>query len=64
MASPSFNEYPEKHGTGVVFIEQDLLRQVIHGDLGIQIGADGRVWICLDHKALIRFTPDEKLNGD
>lgn len=48
-------EYPESHQEGYIFIEQDLKRGVIEGDLGIQISPNGRVWICINGKAAIRF---------
>ena len=33
---------------------------VIKGDFGIQIAEDGRVWICINGIAFIRFTPTNK----
>jgi len=50
-------EYEESHQKGVVLIEQELKKGVIIADLGIQIAEDGRVWLCVNGKALIRFTP-------
>lgn len=47
--------YPETHQWGSISIEQDLVRGCINGDLGVQVASDGRVWICIDGKALIRF---------
>ena len=32
----------------------------IKGDFGIQIAEDGRVWICIDGVAFIRFVPSNK----
>lgn len=29
----------------------------IKGDLGVQVAEDGRVWICIDGIAFIRFSP-------
>lgn len=49
--------FPETHQNGTISIEQDMGRQIIFGDLGIQISKDGRVWICVNGQALIRFTP-------
>ena len=34
--------------------------RVIKGDFGIQIAQDGRVWICIDGIAFVRFTPTNK----
>lgn len=48
-------EYPETHQQGFIFIEQDLKKGVIEGDIGIQIAKDGRIWICINSKAVIRF---------
>jgi len=50
--------YPETHQQGVIYIEQDIEQGVIRGDLGVQIGKDGRVWVCIDGKAVIRFKRD------
>jgi hypothetical protein len=51
-------EYPETHQQGNIFFEQSIEQSVLFGDLGIQVAEDGRVWICVDNKALIRFTPE------
>ena len=51
------DEYPETHQNGSISIEMELKQGMIVGDLGVQIGADGRVWICLGGRALIRFKP-------
>ena len=54
-------EYPETHQQGSIFIETTLSNQrLIEGDLGIQIAKDGRVWICIDGIAFIRFSPKFK----
>ena len=54
-------EYPETHQEGTIFIEKDISSQrLIEGDLGIQIAKDGRVWICIDGIAFIRFSPKLK----
>ena len=50
-------EYPETHKRGLISIEKDLKQGVLVGDLGIQIAKDGRVWICADGYALLRFKP-------
>ncbi len=50
-------EYPTTHQEGYISIEQDLSTGLIKGDLGIQIAEDGRVWICIDGIAFLRFRP-------
>ncbi len=61
-------EYKETHQTGNIMLE-NIPPQVssfilgngggrmFNGDLGIQIAKDGRVWICIDGVAFIRFSP-------
>lgn len=51
--------YPEKHMKGVVEITEpdDSRVRNIACDFGIQIATDGRVWICIDGKAFVRFKP-------
>lgn len=29
----------------------------IHGDFGIQVAEDGRIWVCVDGVAFLRFKP-------
>ncbi len=52
-------EYPETHMTGLISFEQSINQGMIKGDFGIQIAKDGRIWICVDGKALIRFKPSQ-----
>lgn len=52
-------EYPEVHQTGHVTLENThmfatVMRDV---DLGVQIAKDGRVWICINGVAFLRFSP-------
>lgn len=56
-----FRSLKETHTIGTLFLEnlellrdQGFPRQV---DLGIQIAKDGRVWLCIDGIAFVRFTP-------
>lgn len=49
--------YPETHQNGFISVEYDLKAGGFRGDLGIQITEDGRVWICIDGVATIRFRP-------
>lgn len=50
----------ETHQDGVISIEQNIEIGAVHGDLGIQIASDGRIWVCLNGKALIRFAPNSR----
>lgn len=59
IANGEITEYPERHTTGLISFEQTIEQGMIKGDLGIQIAEDGRVWICVDGKALIRFKPSQ-----
>lgn len=56
-------EYPEAHQRGYLTIENDFPRLLKDCDLGIQIARDGRVWICIDGKAFLRFHPHPVNNG-
>jgi hypothetical protein len=50
----------DKQMHGMVSVEQEVTRGLIKdATLGIQIGHDGRVWICLNGQAWIRFTPQK-----
>ena len=51
-------EYPETHQTGIISIENLPTTNFIKGDLGIQIAKDGRIWICINGIAFIRFKPE------
>ena len=63
-------EYRETHQQGHISIEnKDMILdrendfgQTIQGDFGIQIAKDGRVWICINGIAFIRFKPDNILS--
>lgn len=62
---PSINMiYPEVHQQGVLRIENaeffgiTLKEIVIKGDVGLQVSSDGRIWLCIDGVAFIRFKPN------
>lgn len=55
--------YRETHQEGYIWIEQAFDQGVIVGDFGIQIAGDGRIWICINGQALIRFSPDRGYNN-
>lgn len=48
--------YKETHQEGFMSVEQ-LNVESKSCDFGIQIAEDGRVWICVDGIAFIRFIP-------
>ena len=50
-------KYPETHQQGIISFEQNINTGWIKGDIGIQIASNGKIWICIDGKALIRFQP-------
>ncbi len=54
--------YEEVHQTGNISFENSetilgIPSKTIFGDFGIQIANDGRIWICIDGIAFIRFHP-------
>lgn len=51
-------EYKESHRRGYLTIEKEIPKLVKDCDLGIQIAKDGRVWICIDGQAFLRFHPN------
>jgi len=61
-------EYPETHQQGIISIENkelifdrsNDLTEIIKGDIGIQISKDGRIWICINGIAFIRFKSNKK----
>lgn len=46
-------EYKETHAKGFMTIENECKGGYV--DIGIQISSDGRVWVCIDGIAFIRF---------
>jgi len=57
-------EYPETHQQGFCSVEQDLTVGNKKCDFGIQVSSDGRIWICIDSIALLRFRPTTNEEGD
>jgi len=51
--------YEETQQHGYISFEKDIKIGMVEGIFGIQIAKDGRVWICVDGEALIRFKPKE-----
>ena len=62
----------ETHQQGLLTIEnKDLIidraedfAETISTDFGIQIAKDGRIWICINGIAFLRFKPIKKSKGD
>ena len=50
-------EYEEQHEQGIIMLENMPETSVVRGDLGVQIAKDGRVWICINGIAFLRFSP-------
>ena len=51
-------EYPETHQNGYISIEQiDPETNLKNADIGIQIAKDGRIWVCINGRAFLRFLP-------
>jgi streptogramin lyase len=54
-------ELKEIHQQGMMSIEKEFKIGTTQDiDFGIQISEDGRVWICIDGVAFIRFKPKGK----
>jgi hypothetical protein len=53
-------EYPEIHQKGFLSVDSSITSKM-NCDFGVQIAEDGRVWICVDGVAFIRFKPIKKL---
>lgn len=57
-------EYKESHQRGYLTIEKEIPKLTKDCDLGIQIAKDGRVWICIDGQAFLRFHPSMEVTED
>ena len=44
----------------MISFESNIPQKTIIGDFGVQISSDGRIWICIDGVAFIRFKPQYK----
>jgi len=60
MNNDKFKEMKEVHCKGMISIETIPDLPIKNGDLGIQISDDGRVWICINGVAFLRFKPEYK----
>ncbi len=55
------DEYPETHQEGILSIHKAFsTNQEHHCDLGLQVSPDGRIWLCVNGEAYIRFKPMSK----
>jgi hypothetical protein len=54
-------ELPETHQKGLLTVEQEFKNGIY--DVGIQIAEDGRIWLCVDGEAFIRFKPLNEYQG-
>lgn len=55
-------DYPEFHQTGFLLVEATIDKSIKDCDFGIQIADDGRVWVCIDGVAFLRFKPNSVNN--
>jgi len=54
-------DFPETHKQGLLSIENLEHIQAMNKmdcDVGVQIAYDGRIWLCVNDVAFIRFKPD------
>jgi len=59
LKKPKVKEYRLTHQQGQMSIEDAFPKGTNKDcDFGIQIARDGRVWICVNGKAFIRFKPN------
>lgn len=58
---PVVQEYPETHQDGMLLVEKSLEQGAYKGDVGLQVAGDGRIWVCFDGVALLRFSPAGRL---
>ena len=57
---PNMKPYPEAHAQGLVSFGDDFEQREFVGDIGLQIAADGRIWVCVDGINVLRFKPLNK----
>jgi hypothetical protein len=50
-------EYKETHQQGFITFEKEMKVGYMDADVGIQIAEDGRIWLCINGEAAIRFRP-------
>jgi len=52
-----FKAMDTTHCQGIISIEEISNEKMFYGDLGIQISPNGKVWICINGQAFLRFNP-------
>jgi hypothetical protein len=57
-------EIPEFHQMGNLTLENlDLFKDILDAshkadaDVGLQVASDGRIWVCIEGMAFLRFSP-------
>jgi hypothetical protein len=62
VSRPVFtHEFPETHHHGMLSIENTEIindMDLTSCDVGLQVSHDGRIWLCINGVAWIRFKPD------
>jgi len=64
MNTAKVKDYPETHQQGLISLENlEKIKQqpLSNADFGVQIATDGRVWICINGIAFIRFKPNTRM---
>lgn len=61
-AEEEMKEFPETHQHGIMSLENKevilaMLEDYTPCDFGLQVAKDGRVWVCVNGVAFIRFKP-------
>lgn len=51
-------EIKEIHQKGLITLENVPIERGFIGDFGLQTAADGRVWVCINGIAFLRFKPE------
>ena len=59
-SNKTIDPYEVVHQDGMLSIEKALSAVHHHCDLGVQITQDGRIWLCINGEAYIRFKPMTK----
>lgn len=53
--------YEETHWQGFLSVEKELTPGTMYVDMGVQISEDGRLWLCVNGEAVIRFKSTEEI---
>ena len=52
----------ERSSRGFISIESIPEKRSFEGELGMQVAEDGRIWLCIDGIAFVRFLPEGRYN--